>query len=155
MGLGVAWFFGRRTCERPCSGNQGRRGARTTSVYAALPTGPYSSGLRPWDRVRSRPLGGHAELPRERPLAAHPIPVLVLLLRYGKSDYVLGRRAANVFAAYRGSTRSRRNRRSAAANGGHRAQSGRVTREDDGHRFGDSALGYGKPKAARQSYPSG
>src|SRR5262245_29554449 len=155
MGLGVAWILGGRLGEGPCSGNQGRRGARTTSFHAALPAGPYSSGLRPWDRVRSRPLGGHVELPRERPLAAHPIPVLVLLLRYGKSDYVLGRRAANVFAAYRGSTRSRRNGRSAAANGGHRAQSGRVTREDDGHRFGDSALGYSKPTAARRSCPAG
>src|SRR5215831_21380210 len=106
MGLGVAWFFGRRSCERPCRGNQGRRGARPTSVYAALPARPYSCGLRTWDRLWPRPLGGHAELPRERPLAAHPVSVLVLLLRHGQSDYVLGGRAANIFAAYRGSTRS-------------------------------------------------
>src|SRR5262249_6697802 len=34
--------------------------------------------------------------PRERPLAAHPVSVLVLLLRHGQSDYVLGGRAANI-----------------------------------------------------------
>src|SRR5262249_10458366 len=130
MGLGVAWFFGRRSCERPCRGNQGRRGARTTSVYAAVPAGPCFFYFLTWDRLRPRPLGGHAEFPRERPLAAHPVSVLVLLLRHGQSDYVLGGRAANISTLCCPTARSRGDRCSAAANGDHRAQPGRFARQD-------------------------
>ena len=41
------------------------------------------------------------------------------------------------------------------ANGSHRAQPGRTAHQDDGHRFGDQALGYNKPTAARRPHASG
>ena len=47
--------------EGPCSGDQGRRGAAQLLFMQPVPARPYSCGLRAWDRLRSRPLGGYDE----------------------------------------------------------------------------------------------
>ena len=108
-----------------------RREGRRALHAAALSAGPHPGRLRARHRVEPGALGGDGERAARRPGDRQSLPALVLHLQQRQPDRALRHAPARGHPGGRARSRSRRNGRGAAADGGDRPQPGRSADQDD------------------------